>query len=128
VAEFAAKIPPKLKMKGLNEKYILKKAAGEMVPASVRQRTKQPYRAPDAASFFGNGRQPEYVREMLSETSLRKAGLFDPGSVTKLAEKAGRGETIGIKDNMALVAVLSAQLVHEQFVHHFGRIDPHAGS
>jgi asparagine synthase (glutamine-hydrolysing) len=128
VAEFAAKIPPKLKMKGLNEKYILKKAAGEMVPTSVRQRPKQPYRAPDAASFFGNGHQPEYVREMLSETSLRKAGLFDAKAVAKLAEKASRGETIGIKDNMALVAVLSTQLIHEQFMDHFGRIDAHAGS
>jgi asparagine synthase (glutamine-hydrolysing) len=128
VAEFAAKIPPKLKMKGLNEKYILKKAAGEMVPASVRERTKQPYRAPDAASFFGSVHQPEYVRAMLSEANLRKAGLFDAVAVGKLVDKAHRGETIGIKDNMALVAVLSTQLIHEQFIQNFGRIGAHAGS
>jgi asparagine synthase (glutamine-hydrolysing) len=128
VAEFAAKIPPKLKMKGLNEKYILKRAAGDLVPASVRERPKQPYRAPDAASFFGNGRQPEYVRELLAEESLRGAGIFQPAAVRKLAEKAQRGAAIGIKDNMALVAVLSTQLICEQFMRRFGRIDTHAGN
>jgi asparagine synthase (glutamine-hydrolysing) len=128
VAEFAAKIPPKLKMKGLNEKYILKRAAGDMIPASVRERPKQPYRAPDAASFFGNGRKHEYVHELMSEERLRAAGVFQPAAVRKLAAKAERGDAIGIKDNMALVAVLSTQLICEQFIHHFGGIDAHASS
>ena len=92
----------------------------------MRQRPKQPYRAPDAASFFGSARQPEYVRELLSEESLRDSGLFQPAAVGKLAEKARRGETIGIKDNMALVAVLSTQLIFEQFVRRFGRITAYA--
>ena len=45
VAEFAARIPPRLKMKGLCEKYLLKRASRDYVPDSVVQRTKQPYRA-----------------------------------------------------------------------------------
>lgn len=129
VAEFASSIPPRLKMKGLNEKYILKQAAGSLVPASVRQRPKQPYRAPDAASFFVEGGwQPDYVRELLSERRLRESGIFHPGAVRKLVKKAEEGQVIGVKDNMAVVGVLSTQLVHEQFIRRFGRIDGNASN
>ncbi|MCX7423505.1 MAG: asparagine synthase (glutamine-hydrolyzing) [Planctomycetia bacterium] len=117
--EFAAQLPPRLKMCGLDEKHILKQATKHLVPESIRQRTKQPYRAPDALSFFdpdaGMARF-EYVDALLSPDSIRSAGLFDPDSVSKLVEKARTGAVIGTKDNMALVGILSAQLVVEQFV------------
>lgn len=117
--EFAARLHPRLKMSGLNEKHILKRATRHLVPDSIRQRTKQPYRAPDAQSFFdtesGMARF-EYVDEMLSPEAMTSAGLFDPAAVTKLVEKARTGAAIGAKDNMALVGILSAQLVVEQFV------------
>jgi asparagine synthase (glutamine-hydrolysing) len=118
--EFAAKLPPRLKMAGLDEKHILKNATKHLVPESIRARAKQPYRAPDVQSFFdteaGMARF-EYVDEMLSPESITSAGLFDPEAVTKLVEKARTGAAIGAKDNMALVGILSAQLVVEQFIH-----------
>ena len=107
-------------MAGLDEKHILKNATKHLVPESVRQRSKQPYRAPDAQSFFdtetGMARF-EYVDELLSSEAITSAGLFDPAAVAKLVEKARAGAAIGAKDNMALVGILSAQLVVEQFVH-----------
>ena len=36
--------------------------------------------------------------------------------VRKLVEKTERGQAIGIKDNMALVGILSTQLVIDQFI------------
>ena len=120
LVEFAARLPARLKMSGLDEKHILKQATRHLVPDSIRQRSKQPYRAPDAQSFFdtesGMARF-EYVDEMLSAEAVASAGLFDPAAVTKLVEKARTGAAIGAKDNMALVGILSAQLVVEQFVH-----------
>ena len=111
---------PRLKMAGLDEKHILKNATKHLVPDSIRQRSKQPYRAPDAQSFFdteaGMARF-EYVDELLSPESITSAGLFDPTAVAKLVEKARTGAAIGTKDNMALVGILSAQLVVEQFIH-----------
>ena len=124
VIEFACRIPPKLKMRGLNEKYILKRAAGHLIPLSVKERPKQPYRAPDARSFFdpatGNARN-EYVNELLSCESIRKGGIFDPLTVQKLTAKARTGQVIGAKDNMALVAILSTQLFVEEFITGLGR-------
>ena len=52
VVDFASRIPPALKMKVLNEKYVLKRCVGGLLPESIRTRHKQPYRAPEGKSFF----------------------------------------------------------------------------
>ncbi|MCD4726511.1 MAG: asparagine synthase (glutamine-hydrolyzing), partial [Pirellulales bacterium] len=124
VVDFSARIPPRVKMKALNEKYVLKRGAGGLVPPSVLKRPKQPYRSPDAVSFFSGGERPErleYVEELLSESRIKENGLFDAGSVKKLVEKARSGRVTGIRDNMAFVGILSTQLVVEQFVRNFGK-------
>jgi asparagine synthase (glutamine-hydrolysing) len=126
VIEFAGNLPARLKMKTLNEKYILKRAAGHLVPESIRSRPKQPYRAPDARSFFdsetGKARAV-YVDDLLSADRLREFGLFNPTAVEKLADKARRGQVESAKDNMALVGVLSTQLLVEQLISHSGRVN-----
>ena len=52
VVEFASRLPVSLKMKVLNEKYLLKRCAAGLIPSSVAKRPKQPYRAPEACSFL----------------------------------------------------------------------------
>lgn len=122
VVEFASRIPPRLKMKVLNEKYILKRAVGDLVPLSIKKRAKQPYRAPEAKSFFGGDTgvaRHEYVDELLSANRIQKDGIFNPDSVQNLVGKAQKGQAIGIRDNMALVGILSTQLVIDQFINNF---------
>jgi asparagine synthase (glutamine-hydrolysing) len=125
VVALAASIPVPLKMFGLNEKYILKLAMADLVPPSVKQRPKQPYRAPDARSFYDDdGRaRAAYVDDLLSESALRAGRLFDPARVLTLVNKVRKRRATSVRDNMAFVAVLSSQLLHEQFVKGFGRID-----
>jgi asparagine synthase (glutamine-hydrolysing) len=117
VARFAAKLPAQLKLKALNEKYILKRAAGGLVPPAVARRKKQPYRAPEASSFFS--RSSDYVTEMLSAARIRSDGIFDAAAVERLSLKVRQGGAIGIKDNMALVGILSTSLLLDQFINHF---------
>jgi len=114
--EFANRLPPRYKLMGLTEKYLLKRAMTGLLPESVRTRTKQPYRAPDSQSFFRNGQAVDYVAELFSERRLREAGYFDPQPVSKLFEKCRSGRAIGFADNMAFVGILSAMLVDEQFI------------
>lgn len=116
VVEFAAALPQQLKMKVLNEKYILKKAFGHLLPPAILHRHKQPYRAPDGKSFFA-GNSDDYVAELLSPEALADCGLFDTDAVGKLVEKFRTGRAIGVKDDMALVGILSTQLVAHHFVH-----------
>ncbi len=124
VVEFAAGLAPSLKMKVLDEKHLLKRCAKDLIPPSVRARSKQPYRAPDGKSFFHDAR-PGYVDELLAPERVRKDGLFHPQAVAKLAQKFREGKAIGIKDNMALTGILSTQLLVDQYITHFGERDSH---
>jgi asparagine synthase (glutamine-hydrolysing) len=116
VIEFANRLPAHYKLRGLNEKYILKRAMQRELPASITERSKQPYRAPDSASFIEAGRLRPWVAELLSPERLNEAGLFDATAVHKLIDKCCAGRAIGFPDNMAFVGVLSTMLVHTQFV------------
>jgi asparagine synthase (glutamine-hydrolysing) len=120
VAEFAASIPPSLKMKVLNEKYILKRSAQDLIPNSIIRRTKQPYRAPEGKSFFTGGKARDYVESVLSPARIRKSGIFDSAAVQRLLAKFRDGMAIGIKDNMALTGIVSTQLVVDQFIERIG--------
>lgn len=114
VVEFAAKLPPNLKMKGLTEKYLLKRAFSRDVPASILKRTKQPYRAPEGKCFFGPD-APEYVEKALSHRAIQSCGIFDARAVGVLADKFKSGRPVSTKDNMALTGVLSTQLLLDRF-------------
>ncbi len=118
LVEFAMRLPPRMKLRGLNEKYILKQTAAEWLPESVWKRSKQPYRAPIHRGFF-NEETPDYVREMLSPAQLAQSGLFKPRAVEQLVQKIERGMRISETDDMALVGILSSQLIHERFVTSF---------
>jgi asparagine synthase (glutamine-hydrolysing) len=118
VIEFASRIPPRLKIRGLNEKYVLKRAMQGMLPESVYARTKQPYRAPIHRSFFGP-HAPAYVSELLSPAAIRAAGYFQPQAVSRLVQKAQGAHPLSERENMALAGVLSTQLLHRQFVENF---------
>ena len=118
VIEFANRVHPKQKMKALNEKYLLKKAMRPHLPASIVQRYKQPYRAPDIPAFF-SGKTPEYVNELLSTAMIQNAGYFDPRRVEHLLKKIQKGRSIGYKDNMAFVGILSTQIWHHHFVDNY---------
>lgn len=119
VVEYCAKLPLQYKIKGLKEKYILKQCMKSYLPANILRRTKQPYLAPDSKSFFYAGKSPDYVEELLSESCIQKYGYFNYQAVKLLVNKCRRGGVVGFKDNMALVGILSTQLLHKQFIEDF---------
>jgi asparagine synthase (glutamine-hydrolysing) len=125
VVEFASRLPVSLKMKVLNEKYLLKRAAAGLIPPSVAKRRKQPYRAPEACSFLQPAAR-QYMDELLSPEQIRRDGVFDGPAVAMLLDKFRRGTAIGIKDNMGLVGIVSTQLLLHHFINHFeGRMTSH---
>ncbi len=118
LVEFACTIPPRLRMKALNEKNILKKAMADLLPPAIVRRRKQPYMAPDIPSFFGK-ETPPYVRYHLSEERLEESGLFKPAPVQRLLAKCGKRTRQGFRENMAFVGILSTQILHDSFVKNF---------
>jgi asparagine synthase (glutamine-hydrolysing) len=103
---------------GLDEKHILKKSFQGILPDVITGRSKHPYRAPIKQSLL-NEKPAEYAQEMLAERALKRAGLFDARKVTKLLQKVEATGNPSEVDSMALVGVLSSQLVYRQFVEDF---------
>ncbi|WP_395621064.1 asparagine synthase (glutamine-hydrolyzing) [Dokdonella sp.] len=116
VIEFGNRLPPSFKIRGLTEKYLLRRALAGLLPTDIVTRTKQPYRAPDSASFFVNGKAPDYVSDLLSAERIRKAGYFDAASVGRLLDKCRAGKATGFADNQAFVGILSTMLLDETFL------------
>jgi len=117
VIDFAFRLPPRWKIRGLNEKYLLKRAFKGQIPESIVRRAKQPYRAPIRELFYSQA-PADYVDELLSEESLRAYGYFNPKKVSRLYGKfrAAGPDFASEFENMALVGTLSTQLLHQQFV------------
>jgi len=120
VVALANSLPPAYKLRVLDEKHVLKRVAEPVVPSDIIARKKQPFRAPNALCFVARD-APAYIAEALSETVIHDANVFDPGAVARLLSKcraqaaAGDGD-VSNSDNMALVGVISTQLLHQQFV------------
>ena len=111
VLEFAARLPERLKLRGLREKVLLRRYAERWLPRSVVARTKFPYRAPVAAALLGPG-AAEWTREAFSPEALREVGVFDPDKVGRLCAKVARlPSSASESDGTALMAVASTQLL-----------------
>ncbi len=118
VVDLAASLPARFKLHVLDEKHVLKRASAELVPAAIVARKKQPYRAPDALCFTGDA-APSWVDEMMSGESIAAAGVFDPTPIQALWKKCRSRDgdaPFSNADNMAIVGVLSTQLLHHQFI------------
>jgi len=114
LAEFAAAIPASIKLQSLVEKSILKESVSDLLPPSIVERPKQPYRAPDSASFQqAAGR--EFVADHLGEEALREVGLWQPARVANLLAKWRRGKLGAARENMGFIGILSTQVLARQF-------------
>lgn len=117
LAEFAATVPDWMRLRGLTEKYLLRKAVGPLIPELIAKRPKRPYRAPILKAFVGPG-APDWVAELLSPEATLAAGVFDPRKVKALYDKCQKNIEAGVSetDEMALVGVLSTMWLDRHFV------------
>ena len=82
--EFAARMPPELKIKGLKRKYILKRAAEKLLPHDAVWRKKAGFGAP-IRSWLRGALRP-MVDDLLSEETIKRRGLFRPQEVRRIIE------------------------------------------
>ncbi|MCW5695459.1 MAG: asparagine synthase (glutamine-hydrolyzing) [Bauldia sp.] len=114
VVEFASRIPPRLKLRGLREKHILREAVKDILPPAIGNRVKQPYRAPETVPFVG-ATAPAYVAEQLAPAAIAAGGVFDPRATERLVAKCRRQGEVGFRDNMAFLGILTTQLWQSAF-------------
>ena len=113
IVELSARIPSSLKIKGLKQKYILKKAVESLLPKDVIWRKKAGFGAP-VRSWLRKELRP-MVDDLLSHDRIKKRGLFDPFAVRKIVE----ANLLGREDyNLQVFCLLTLELWMQQFVDH----------
>lgn len=117
LVEFCSTLPDQLKISGLDEKYLLKQVMKNSIPASVLKRPKQAYRAPIAQALLYD--KTGFVNEHLSAHKIKNTGFFDAESVGKLMHKLKNGHSDNEVENMALMGILSTQVLNEMYLQHY---------
>ena len=112
--EFCATIPPRFKMRRLQEKFILRYAMKEILPREIRLRKKFGLSAP--TRDWINRALPEWSHSLLSAQELNARGWFKPSSISNLIRQHQSGET---DHSRLLLMVLTTQLWDELFMTNF---------
>jgi asparagine synthase (glutamine-hydrolysing) len=108
--EMAAQMPPRLKLRGLTRKYVLKKALESVLPREVIWRKKAGFGAPIRSWLRGPLRP--LVDDLLSEDAVKRRGIFRPAEVKKVidANFSGREDY-----NLHVFLLLGLELWLQQF-------------
>ncbi len=107
----SARMPTRLKLRGLKRKYILKRAAEKLLPREVVWRKKAGFGAP-IRSWLRGPLQP-MVDDLLSEETVRRRGLFRPEEVRRViaANLSGREDY-----NLQVFQLLTLELWQRAFI------------
>jgi asparagine synthase (glutamine-hydrolysing) len=89
LVEFAATLPPQMKLHGKTRKYLLKRAASELLPEGIINRKKQGFPIPIASWMRNEARS--LVHDLLSPQTVQRRGLFDVRYVNRLLTEHDRG-------------------------------------
>jgi len=123
LVELCARIPPGLKLNGMDEKYILRKLMMPHMPEHPHNFKKRAFYTPIREWFFTPERQPALMSYLSSE-ALKKTGFFRQELVHQYMEEVnayGQPENLDqyyfvLKREWVLFLVLSIQMLHQLFV------------
>ena len=111
--EFAARVPARLKLRGLTLKYILRRAARRYLPPEILKRPKQGFALPVRPWLRGELHQ--YARGVLLDRRAPGRGHFRPEGVRRLLDE----HAAGTRDHgLRLWGLLMLELWHRIFVDH----------
>jgi asparagine synthase (glutamine-hydrolysing) len=118
VISFCASIAPEYKLRGLTDKWLLRRVAARTLPTQIANRPKTMFRASRSQAFLGHDR-PRWVDQLLSPESLKVTGWFDPDGVAR--ERAAQVRSSWptprrIIMDLSLTCVVTTQLWHHIFL------------
>jgi asparagine synthase (glutamine-hydrolysing) len=114
--EMLADMPPNLKLRQSQGKWILRNSYVDQLPSQTLQRPKFAYRAPGIEAFVGDG--AGYVEAALSPDTIASAGLFDATRVQALWKKIRVKKTgFTTREQLSFTQILSTQLLFQMYCH-----------
>jgi asparagine synthase (glutamine-hydrolysing) len=111
LVEFAASLPPRLKLRGFTTKWILREAVKSIVPAEILSRPKMGFPVP-----FGNWMRGEWsavARDVLLDPRSRQRGIVEPAAVERLIAAHQSGAADG---SDAIWSLLNLELWYRTFI------------
>jgi asparagine synthase (glutamine-hydrolysing) len=94
LADLITSMPPRMKFKGGEMKYLFKKAVKDLIPERVFAR-KDKMGLPVPLHLWMRGRAGEFFRDVLLSPRTRQRGLFDSAAVeSQLASEAAFGRSV----------------------------------
>jgi asparagine synthase (glutamine-hydrolysing) len=109
--EFSCQIPPKLKMKGITTKYLLKKMMEKYLPHEVIYRSKTGFGVP-LRQWIKNDLDP-MIQQYLSRELIEKRGIFDVQAIGKLIRDNKNGK---VDASYSILCLMAIESWHQQFV------------
>ncbi len=119
VAEYAATIPPQLRVRDGVEKWVLREAMRGVLPERLYKREKFAFMAPPAHVDDAKAQAVQrMIDRHLARDAIEAAGLFDPDRVAAfLAERTTTTASAdSVRNDVLLNHLLCMQLLHESFV------------
>jgi asparagine synthase (glutamine-hydrolysing) len=112
IVEFMFSVPPKERIRGTTQKYLLKKVADRYLPRNIVYRPKASFASPLRSWIRGPLRV--MIDELLSEDAVRARGLYDPKCISDLIARDRQGR----EDNSYLIwTFLTNEIWFRSFFH-----------
>lgn len=117
VFDFTSKLNPTWKLHGFRDKHLLRLVAERWLPKDIARRQKVIFRAP--LDSFHIDPEPDFIKQLLSEESLKRTGYFDMQAVQHW--RAGfrhlrKNSVARLSMELGLAAVVATQLWHHTFI------------
>jgi asparagine synthase (glutamine-hydrolysing) len=93
LVEFAAALPPRLKLRGFTTKWILREAVRSILPPAILSRPKMGFPVPFGL-WMKSGWQ-DLARDVLLDPRARQRGITDPAAVERLIDAHASGKAEG---------------------------------
>jgi asparagine synthase (glutamine-hydrolysing) len=111
LVEFAAALPPRMKLRGFSTKWILREAVKTLLPGEILTRKKMGFPVP--FGMWMRGPALGLARDVLLDSRARQRGITDPQAVSSLLDGHARGDADG---SDALWSLLNLELWYRTFI------------
>jgi asparagine synthase (glutamine-hydrolysing) len=111
LVEFAAALPPRMKLRGFTTKWILREAVKAVLPPDILTRRKMGFPVPFGQWMRGAG--AGLARDVLLDPRARQRGITDPTAVATLIDAHANGAADGTD---AIWSLMNLELWYRTFI------------
>jgi len=115
LVEFIATVPPHMKIRGENRKYIMREALRPLLPEHTLNKKKQGFAMPIGVWLVRN--LSDYVRDVLFDSRTLNRGYFNKKFMKQMVENFLAGKTDYASGNEAtIICLITLELWHRIFI------------